>query len=391
MRLLISTGEVSGDLQGSFLVKALIDESKRRGIQLEIIALGGPLMKAAGAELIANTSSIGAIGFWEVIPYLIPTLRAQSIADELIEDSPPDVLVLIDYMGPNIRLGNKARKLLPSLPIIYYIAPQEWAWRLGESGSTDLIRFTDKILAIFKQEADFYKSRGGDVSWVGHPMLDNLRELPDRKEACEKLGVDPSNRFLLILPASRAQELRYLLPTLLRASALIQEKNPEFFVLLPAAQEEFKIHLQKALRRFGVNGKVISTNNVDKLKPCLFKVAELALTKSGTINMELAIHMVPQIVVYKVSRITAFIAKKILKFNVDHISPVNLLLKKRLITELVQKDLSCERIVQSAMPLLENNTERLRILDGYKILKEKLGNPGVTKRAAKEILDLSIK
>ncbi len=391
MRLLISTGEVSGDLQGSFLVKALFNESKRRGIQLEIIALGGPLMKEAGAELIANTASIGAIGFWEVLPYLIPTLRFQAIADELIENSPPDVLVLIDYMGPNIRLGNKARKLIPTLPIIYYIAPQEWAWRLGESGSTDLIRFTNKILAIFKQEADFYQSRGGEVSWVGHPMIDNLKEMPNRKEACKQLDVDPSKKFLLVLPASRTQELRYLLPPLLGAAALIQEKNPELFVLLPAAQEKFQLILEKALIRFGVKGKVFSANNVDKLKPSLFKVAEIALTKSGTINMELAIHMVPQIVVYKVSRITAFIAKKVLKFKVDHISPVNLLLKKRLLPELVQKEISAEKVVEIAMPLIEDNKERERILDGYQTLRENLGDPGVTYRAANEILDLSIK
>ena len=117
-------------------------------------------------------------------------------------------------MGPNIRLGNKARKLIPLIPIVYYIAPQEWAWRLGEGGTTDLIGFTTKILAIFQKEADFYSSRGGKVSWVGHPMLDNLQDLPSRNEACLKLGLDPSYKFLLILPASRSQELKYLLPTL---------------------------------------------------------------------------------------------------------------------------------------------------------------------------------
>ena len=118
MRLLISTGEVSGDLQGSFLVKALLEESKRRSIPLEITAVGGVLMKAEGAELIVNTTSIGAVGFWEVLPYLVPTLKSQAKIDSLLIKSPPDVLVLIDYMGPNIRLGNKARSLIPSLPII---------------------------------------------------------------------------------------------------------------------------------------------------------------------------------------------------------------------------------------------------------------------------------
>ena len=185
MRLLISTGEVSGDLQGSFLVEALVQESQRRLISLEVVALGGQRMEKAGAELITNTASIGAIGFWETLPYLIPTLQAQKKVDRLLVHCPPDAVVLIDYMGPNIRLGNKVRKLLPTTPIIYYIAPQEWAWRIGEGGSTDLISFTDKILAIFRKEADFYSSRGGNVKWVGHPMIDDLKKLPDRTEACK--------------------------------------------------------------------------------------------------------------------------------------------------------------------------------------------------------------
>tara|TARA_B100001996_G_scaffold159935_1_gene121965 strand:- start:473 stop:1648 length:1176 start_codon:yes stop_codon:yes gene_type:complete len=388
MRLLISTGEVSGDLQGSFLVEALVQESQRRLISLEVVALGGQRMEKAGAELITNTASIGAIGFWETLPYLIPTLQAQKKVDRLLVHCPPDAVVLIDYMGPNIRLGNKVRKLLPTTPIIYYIAPQEWAWRIGEGGSTDLISFTDKILAIFRKEADFYSSRGGNVKWVGHPMIDNLKKLPDRTEACIQLGVDSSRKFLLVLPASRTQELRYLLPTFLKAASLLQEEDPSIFVLLPAGQESFEDYLKKALVDSCVIGKVLPAKDVDKFKPSLFKVAELAIAKSGTINMELAIHSVPQIVAYKVSRITAFVAKKLLNFDVDHISPVNLLLNERLVPELVQKEFTAHGIFNLAKSLLENESERTRMLEGYERLRSDLGAPGVTERAAQEIMNL---
>ncbi len=388
MRLLISTGEVSGDLQGGLLVDALLKESERRSMSLEVVALGGQRMKEAGAKLITNTSSIGAIGFWEALPYLIPTLRAQKKVDDLLFDHPPDGVVLIDYMGPNIRLGNKLSKLLPSIPIIYYIAPQEWAWRIGEGGSTDLIGFTDKILAIFRKEADFYSSRGGNVKWVGHPMLDTLKKLPDRDQACKELGIDASRKFLLVLPASRSQELRYLLPTLLKAASLLQKKDPSIFVLLPAGQESFENSLKKALLESGVSGKVFSAKNADQFKPNLFKVAELALAKSGTINMELALHSIPQIVAYKVSRITAFLAKRVLNFEVDHISPVNLLLNERLVPELVQNEFTANGIYTLARSLLENESERRRILEGYERLRCDLGSPGVTERAAKEIIDL---
>ncbi len=391
MRLLISTGEVSGDLQGSFLVRSLFQEAKRRSIPLEIIVLGGNRMEAEGAQLLSNTASIGAIGFWEAIPYVFPTLKAQKIVDRLLIEEPPDALVLIDYMGPNIRLGNKARKLIPDLPIVYYIAPQEWAWSLGDGGTTDLIRFTNKILAIFQKEADFYSARGGDVSWVGHPMLDNLLALPSRDEACLRLGVNPDRKFLLVLPASRSQEIKYLLPTLLKAAALLQKIDPNLFVLLPAGQETFESHLQKALVDQDIEGKVFLAKEVDSLKPFFFKLAELALAKSGTINMELALHLVPQIVGYKVSKVTAFIAKKILRFDIDHISPVNLLLNQRLIPELVQKDFVAEKIVELSIPLLEKTSDYQCVMQGYKNLRKILGEPGVTQRASKEIIDLITK
>ncbi len=391
MKLLISTGEVSGDLQGSFLVKALKKEAIKRSISLEIYALGGSRMKDSGAELIANTASIGAIGFWEVLPYVIPTLKAQFKTDRFLSNTNLDALVLIDYMGPNIRLGNKARKLIPSLPIVYYIAPQEWAWRIGDGGSTDLIGFTDKILAIFKKEANFYSSRGGDVTWVGHPMLDNLKDIPSRDEACQKLGLNPSLKYLLVLPASRFQELRYLLPTFLKAASLLQKIDPSLFVLLPAAQIDFEDYLKKALKKFSINGKVFKAKDTDDLKSSLFSVSELALAKSGTINMELALHSVPQIVAYKVSRITAFLAKKILRFDVDHISPVNLLLEERIVPELVQANFTADAIVNIARPLLEDSIQRKNIINGYKILKENLGDPGVRYKAAKEIIDLAVK
>ncbi len=388
VRLLISTGEVSGDLQGSLLIKALKIEALRRSLNLELIALGGPRMRLAGAELVADTAPLGAIGLWEALPLIVPTLKVQSRVDRLLEERPPDAVVLIDYMGANIRLGNKLRRKMPSLPIVYYIAPQEWAWRLGDSGTTDLISFTDKILAIFKEEANFYTDRGGKVTWVGHPMIDTVRSLPNRSEAFEKLGIAPNQRLLLLMPASRKQELRYLMPTLSKAAALLQQWDPSIRVLVPSGQEAFEEPLRKALDQAGVNGKVLPAKKSSDLLPFIFAAADLALTKSGTVNMELALNGVPQVVGYRVSRITAFIARKLLRFKVDHISPVNLLLKERLVPEVVQAEFTPESIFELAVPLLENSKKRSLMLNGYERLRQTLGEPGVTSRAANEILDL---
>ncbi len=391
MNLLISTGEVSGDLQGSLLIKALKNNAEKRKIKLDIFALGGERMREAGAELISNTSSIGAIGFLEALPYVLPTLNAQSKIDNYLSYSPPDAVVLIDYMGPNIRLGLKVKKTFPNIPIIYYIAPQEWAWRLGDSGTTDLINFTDKILAIFEEEAKFYSNKGGNVNFVGHPMLDFYRNIPSREESLKKIGLTPDKKLLLIIPASRKQELKYILPTLLQAAKLLQEKDPKIIIFIPSGLKEFDAILNQSFNKYGLNGRVVSSNEVDKLKPFLFSAAYMALSKSGTINMELALNSVPQIVGYKVSRVTAFFARYFLRFNVKYISPVNLLLNKKLIPEFVQEDFKAERIFNSAMQIIEDVSTRQDIINGYEKLRDKLGKPGVTDRASKDILDLVVK
>ncbi len=390
MKLLISTGEVSGDLQGSLLIKALKTNAEKRKIELEIIALGGERMREAGAKLISNTSSIGAIGFLEALPYVLPTLNAQSKIDNYLSSAPPDAVVLIDYMGPNIRLGLKVKKKFPNIPIIYYIAPQEWAWRLGDSGTTDLISFTDKILAIFEEEANFYSNKGGNVKFVGHPMLDFYRNVPTREESFRKIGLTPDKKILLIIPASRKQELKYILPTLLKVAKLLQEKDPSITVLIPSGLKEFDDILCNSLNEYGVSGRIILSNQVDDIKPFLFSAAHLALAKSGTINMELAINSVPQIVGYKVSRLTAFFARYFLKFNVKFISPVNLLLNKMLIPEFIQEDFKTEKIFNAALKIIEDSSKQEEIMLGYERLKDKLGKPGVTDRASKDILDLLV-
>ncbi len=390
MKLLISTGEVSGDLQGSLLINALKTNAEKRKIELEVIALGGERMKEAGAKLISNTSSIGAIGFLEALPYVLPTLNAQAKIDNYLSSSPPDAVVLIDYMGPNIRLGLKVKKKFPNIPIIYYIAPQEWAWRLGDSGTTDLISFTDKILAIFEEEAKFYSNKGGNVKFVGHPMLDFYRNIPTREESLKRIGLTSDQKLLLIIPASRKQELKYILPTLLKAAKLLQEKDPSITVLIPSGLNEFNELLNNSLKEYSLSGRIILSNEVDDLKPFLFSAAHLALAKSGTINMELALNSVPQIVGYKVSRVTAFFARYLLRFNVKYISPVNLLLNKMLIPEFIQEDFKADKIFNAALKILEDNSTKEDIKLGYERLKDKLGKPGVTDRASKDILDLLI-
>ncbi|MFZ9946317.1 MAG: lipid-A-disaccharide synthase [Vulcanococcus sp.] len=386
-RLLISTGEVSGDLQGGLLVAALREEAQERQLPLEIAALGGARMARAGATLLADTTPMGSIGLWEALPLVLPTLRVQRQLSRWLKRHPPDALVLIDYMGANVSLGLKVKRRLPQVPIFYYIAPQEWAFRVGEGSSTRLIGFTDRILAIFPEEARFYAARGAQVTWVGHPLLDTLTDLPSREMARAQLGLQAHERLLLLFPASRKQELRYLLPPLATAAAELQRRVPGLRVMVPAGQQAFEPVLTEMLTAAGVQAEVVPAAQADQLRPILCAAADLAINKSGTVNLELALRGVPQVVAYRVSRPTAWVAKHLLHFQVDHISPVNLVLQERLVPELLQDQFTAEAVVREALPLLDNQQAQQRVVDGYQRLRRALGEPGVTRRAAAAILD----
>jgi lipid-A-disaccharide synthase len=344
-------------------------------------------MQHAGATLLANTAPMGAIGLWEAIPLILPTLRLQRRVNRWIRRSPPDGVVLIDYMGANVSLGLRVRRWLPGVPITYYIAPQEWAFRIGEGSTTRLIGFTDRILAIFPEEARFYREHGAEVTWVGHPLLDTLSQLPSREQARSELGLTAAERLLLLLPASRPQELRYLLPPLAKAAAELQRRCSGLKVMVPAGLAAFEPQLRTLLAECGVAAEVVPASEADRLRPALCAAADLALTKSGTVNLELALRGVPQVVGYRVSRPTAWAARHLLRFQVDHISPVNLVLGERLVPELLQDELSPEAVVAEALPLLDSVEARQRVAEGYGRLRRALGEPGVTRRAAVAILD----
>ena len=386
-KIFISTGEVSGDLHGSLLSKALLDEAKKKSIDLEICGLGGERMKKEGVKILQDTTSISAIGIWEALPLIIPTIIIQKRFYRLLKKYPPDCLILIDYMGPNIKIGTKLKRTKTKIPIFYYIAPQEWAWRVGNNSTTNLIIFSDKIFAIFKKEAEFYKNRGGNVLWVGHPMIDLTKKLPLKKDARNILSLRPDQSILLLMPASRPQELKYILPTYMLVARKLQKKYPSLVVFIPSCRKVFDERFKKAFRKYQVKGQVISQKDNARLKPYIYSLTKIALCKSGTVNMELALYGIPQIVGYRVSSITAFIARKILNFKVRFISPVNLLVNKLIIPEFVQREFDEKKIFYKSSMILEGKSEKIKIKKGYALLKKELGEKGVVQRAAKDIIN----
>lgn len=391
MRVFISTGEISGDLQGALLVTALRQEAARRGAPLEILALGGPKMAAAGAHLLADTSAIGAVGLGEALPFLLPTLWVQRRARAALQQQPPQVAVLIDYVGPNVGVGNFLRSHLPQVPTAYYIAPQEWVWAFGARNTQHIVGFSDRILSIFPQEAHYYRQRGARVEWVGHPLLD--RPTPNRAQARACLGMAPEELAIALLPASRRQELYHLLPTIAAAAAQVQAARPEVRFWLPLVDESHRGAIAAQIARWGLRATLVGPGPLgdEQLNASLtcLAAADLALAKSGTVNLETALLGVPQVVAYRVSRLTAWIARHVLKFSVPFISPVNLVEMRAIVPELLQDAATPEAIAQAALELLEPD-RRAQMQADYQQMRQALGDGGAIERAARAIWQLGL-
>ena len=383
MRIFISTGEVSGDLQGALLIAALQRQVLAAGLELEIVALGGEKMAAAGAHLLGNTSSIGSMGLFESLPYVLPTIQVQRQAIAYLKQNPPDLVLLIDYMTPNLGIGTYMRKHMPQIPVVYYIAPQEWVWSVSLRNTSRIVSFTDKLLAIFSEEARYYQENGAKVSWVGHPLVDRMQSAPSREAARAKLGIAPEQIAIALLPASRRQELKYLLPVIFQAAQNIQAKLPEVHFWIPLSLEIYREAIEKAIQRYNLRATVVSGQQQE-----VMAAADLAITKSGTVNLELALLNVPQVVTYRLHPVTAWIARNILKGSIPFASPTNLVVMKPIVPEFLQERATPENVTQAAMELLLNPSRKEQTLADYREMRQHLGEVGVCDRAAEEILQM---
>ncbi|MEC4894230.1 MAG: lipid-A-disaccharide synthase [Oscillatoria sp. PMC 1051.18] len=383
MRIFISTGEVSGDLQGALLIEGLQRQAKVNNLELEIFALGGDRMKAAGAILLGNTTNIGSVGILESIPFVLPTLQIQRRAKQFLRENPPDVLVLIDYLGPNITIGSYVKKHLPQVPIVYYIAPQEWVWSPPVGNTSRIVEITDLLLAIFTAEARYFQTKGVKVSWVGHPLLDRMQTAPNREAARKDLGIADDRLAIALFVASRQQELKYLLPIILTAAQQLQAKFPQAEFLIPLSIDSFHDLIQDNLQKYNLQATVIKGKTLTAIA-----AADLAITKSGTVNLEIALLNVPQVVIYRVNPVTMWIGRKFLNFSIPFMSPVNLVLMQEIVPELLQEKATPERIFQEAKELLINSARREEMQQNYQQMRENLGTRGAGDRAAQEIIQL---
>ncbi len=399
--IFISTGEVSGDLQGALLIDALKRQAGALGVKLEIVALGGSRMAEAGATLLGDTTSIGSVGLLESLPFVLPTLQIQRRAKQYLRQHPPDLILLIDYMGPNLSIASFIRHHLPQVPVVYYIGPQDWVWSASSivpRNTKTIVELTDHLLAIFPEEARYFEKKGASVSWVGHPLVDRMQSSPTREEARAALGIAPEQMAIALVPASRRQELKYMMPIVFEAAQQLQAKlrgngelensaaitnqqSPLFWI--PLSLEAYRPGIEAAIQHYGLNATLVAGNTQEVLA-----AADLAISKSGTVNLELALLDVPQVVLYRVSQLTYSIGR-LLKFSISFMSPPNLVVMRQIVPELLQEQATPENLLKEALELLLNPERRQQTLADYQEMRELLGKVGVCDRAAREILQLA--
>ena len=379
--IFIHTGEVSGDLQGGLLIDALKRQADKRGIDLTVTGVGGQQMADAGAKVIANTVRLSAIGLLEALPYYIKGRSLQKQVNQYLLDHPPDLMVLLDYMGPNIPVGKFVREHLPDVPMAYYIAPQQWVFSTKRD-TQNILDISDKLLAIFPDEATYYEQAGGNVRWVGHPLVDILAQPPTKAQARSELKIAADAQIVTLLPASRKQELRYIMPVMFEAAAYIQAKQPKVRFLIPVSLPDFRDEILEAVNTYELNARLLDKADGQRA----IASADLVINKSGTANLEVALMNVPQVVMYRLSNLTGVVAKLIVK--TEFVSPVNLMENQSIVPELLQWDATPEAVSQVAIELLTDEDKRQEMLAGYAQMRQAMGEVGVCDRAANEILDM---
>lgn len=363
-KIFIIAGEPSGDLHGSNLIKAI----RKIENNCSFMGHGGDLMKSEGVQILEHIDNLSFMGFTEVFYQLPKIINIFEKTKKAIKKTNPDRVILIDYPGFNLRLAKEIFSF--SIPITYYILPQVWAWKKNRIKVIN--QFIDQSISIFPFEKDWYSKNNIRVEYFGHPFTDDAHLGETSKSFYNRHQLTIEYPILLLLPGSRKQEIERHWPIFLKVVDSIKKDYPNIQFLLGKAPA-FKIDdIPKYIKV-----------EVDPKKAMIVSTA--AIVASGTATLECAIEELPMVVCYKMSKISWLIAKFLTKIKFS--SMVNIIADKKIVPELLQKNMTKRNIVKEILPLLEiNSKERINMVDKIKLIKNTLGKPGVYDRTAKSIL-----
>jgi lipid-A-disaccharide synthase len=373
MKYYIIAGEASGDLHSSNLVRHL----KKIDPQAEFRAWGGDLMQEQGVTLVKHYRDLAFMGFAEVIQHLPTILRNIDFCKKDILSYKPDVLILVDYPGFNLRIAKFAKQA--GFKVVYYISPQVWAWK--SSRVHTIKEVVDKMLVIFPFETEFYAKYDYKVDFVGHPLLDVISE-PSQADKSKFIKENklPDKPIIALLPGSRKQEIGNMLPIMEQVAE--QFPNYQFIIgKAPSSRQEWYTDF--------LGKKNISI--IDNKTYELLHNASAALVTSGTATLETALWGVPEIVCYRSKGITGnisyLLAKQLIGKKLKFIAIVNLIMEREVVKEFIQHTLTPANLTEELKRILENAEYRNTMLQNLKQVREKLGGPGASAKAASIIVD----
>lgn len=365
LKYYVIAGEASGDLHGSNLIKELRKLDTTAGVRF----WGGDLMQASGGEIVKHYKDLAFMGFVEVVMNLGKILKNLAFCKEDIQQFNPDVLILVDYPGFNLRIAEWAKQ--QNIKVVFYISPQVWAWKEGRVKK--MKQYIDKMLVILPFEKDYYKTKWNwDVEYVGHPLV----KVIDDYKSKDHEPISSDGEIIALLPGSRKQEILKKLPVMLEVS----KRFPSYQFVVAQAPAQEDIFYSDLLKDY---------TNISAVKNKTYHLlsqAKAALVTSGTATLETALFGVPEIVCYKGSNISYQIAKRLIK--VKYISLVNLIMDKIVVKELIQDELTVENLSKELHSLLEDEHRQQQLKEDYAKLKNVLSVGGdASANAAKSIYD----
>lgn len=376
IRILLSAGEASGDLQAATIARAL----RRRAPNIQMAGMGGVHMAEAGVKLLIDIEQSSVVGITEVVRQIPEFLRKRAFLRRWMEVQRPDALVCVDFPDFHLRLAGDAKRL--GIPVVYHIPPKAWAWR--PKRARRVAELVDAVSCLFPFEAEFYRREGARVLAVGHPLLDVLQEAkpPSPREARQRFGLSPEVPVLGLLPGSRRREVAFLLPRMVRATQALQREMSDLCVLLPKAntvsEETLRASAGDALKRV----QVVSNATYEALRACDF-----VLAASGTVTLEAALLGVPMAVVYRLSAVTFALARRLVRVRFSALP--NLIVGREIVPELLQKAASAENMARIARVYLRNPALREEQRRAFKEVVLALGENGASGRVAEVVLRIA--
>ncbi|MCY4505587.1 MAG: lipid-A-disaccharide synthase [Acidobacteria bacterium] len=375
-RVMLSCGEPSGDLYAG----ALTREIRRLSPGAEVFGLGGRQLAAAGGRLTADYAGLAATGLTEALSVLPHTWRTYRRLVRAARTERPDVFVAIDFPEVNFRIGAAVAAL--GVPVVYYIGPQAWAWRSGRFGT--MRRFVTRALVIFPFETRLYRDAGIPVSFVGHPLLDLAPAGEDREAFRRRHELDPRAPMVAVLPGSRPNELRRILPDMVAAARQVRDRVPavQFVVARAPNLPDPLFDPLEALGRADAPTRVVESQT-----DAVLAAADVVITASGTATIQTAIHERPMVVVYRLSPLTYWVARRFIK--VKAFAMVNLVAGRTVVPEYAQDAFEPAVVADDAVRFLTDEAHAARTREALRGVREKLGGPGASRRAAEHVLEVA--